>query len=249
VVRVRLFGNRALGWLDAVELWGASVEVFVLGGGNVKHLIDQIYPEVYVAPLPQAVRMPPYGDWDGLLLGTLGEEEDAQNFKQLLKAWRPWLVLIVVHHSVSRRRFNNWINHDVVGYNFVLHQQCCHKASGGVTNSMWRLAIFTRTNKAEEFDFNTQRMTASLYPRHLQTTLDDTVGGQLGASLPDIGSDKQQLLQGMPCGYMDKGQPIYDGAGIGPDLSVLSKEERCGLWVLAVSVFSKEIGCSGRLHC
>lgn len=50
VVRVRLFGECSLGWLDALMLWGASVEVFVCQGGNVKHLIDLLYPDVHVAP-------------------------------------------------------------------------------------------------------------------------------------------------------------------------------------------------------
>jgi hypothetical protein len=39
VVRLRVFGDASLGWLDAAMLWGASVEIFVCHGGNVKHLV------------------------------------------------------------------------------------------------------------------------------------------------------------------------------------------------------------------
>lgn len=51
VVRVRIIGSSSLGWLDSFILWGACVEVFVCQGGNVKHLIESLYPGVYVAPL------------------------------------------------------------------------------------------------------------------------------------------------------------------------------------------------------
>jgi hypothetical protein len=38
---------------------------------------------------------------------------------------------------------------------------------------------------------------------------------------------------------VNKTQPVYDSEGLGPDLATLSSKERHTLWVLAVSVFSK----------
>ena len=57
VVRVRVVGDASLGWLDAVQLWGASVEAFVCHGGNIKHLVENHYPDVYVAPMAAAMHL------------------------------------------------------------------------------------------------------------------------------------------------------------------------------------------------
>ena len=60
VVRVRVVGGVSIGWLDALILWGASVEVFVCQEGNVKHLVKDLYPDVYIAPLAEAAETPPH---------------------------------------------------------------------------------------------------------------------------------------------------------------------------------------------
>eukprot|EP00956_Cyclotella_meneghiniana_P030545 scaffold77143_cov87-Cyclotella_meneghiniana.AAC.2 len=78
VVRVRLFGEASLGWLDISMLWGACVELFVCQGGNAKHLTERLYPDVHIASLAEALTVPPYRSWDGVLISTIRNELEAQ---------------------------------------------------------------------------------------------------------------------------------------------------------------------------
>ena len=94
VVRVRVMGGASIGWLDALMLWGASVEVFVCQGGNVKHLVESLYPDVYIAPLAEAAEMPPHRGWDGILFATLDNEEASQHATTLVERWRPSAIVL-----------------------------------------------------------------------------------------------------------------------------------------------------------
>ena len=108
-------GDASLGWLEALQLWGASVELFVSQGGNIKHLIEKLYPDVHVAPLARSVAVLPYRNWDGLAVGTVECEEDANTFKKLVEAWGPALVITADGHgSISRSKFHQWT--DLVPY-------------------------------------------------------------------------------------------------------------------------------------
>ena len=47
IVKVQIFGDGLLGWLEALCLWGAVVEVVVSRGGNyLKHLCHLLHPNV-----------------------------------------------------------------------------------------------------------------------------------------------------------------------------------------------------------
>lgn len=84
VVKVRVVGGALIGWLDALQLWGASVEVFVCQGGNVKHLVEDLYPDVFIAPLAEAADMPSHRGWDGILFATIDKEEASQHVATLV---------------------------------------------------------------------------------------------------------------------------------------------------------------------
>jgi hypothetical protein len=50
-------------------------------------------------------------------------------------------------------------------------------------------------------------------------------------------STKKESAQ--PVGYVNQDQPVYDSSGLGPDLAMLTNQQRHSFWILAVSVFSK----------
>ncbi len=104
VVRVQVLGSGSIwgGWI-LLSFWGACVEAYICHGGNVKHLIDSLYPGVYVAPLDHTLRMPPHHSGDGVLAGTISSEEELDHFSQLIRSWAPSIVLATFHHHFPRR--------------------------------------------------------------------------------------------------------------------------------------------------
>lgn len=179
MVRVRVVGGASIGWLDALRLWGASVEVFVCQGGNVKHLVEDLYPDVFIAPLVEAADMPPHRGWDGILFATLDTEEASQHVATLVERWRPSTLILAAHKDVSRHTFYKWIDFSDLGYEFKSQHRCKHQDFGGVTTSSWKFA-FIKLHKEDPLEFSIARMTAGLYTRHLQTALDDTLGPATG---------------------------------------------------------------------
>ena len=242
VVRVRVFGSASLGWLDASMLWGACVEAFICPGGRVKHLAEQLYPDVYIASWASSLLLPPHRHWDGVLVGTIKSEEEAEQYMSLVERWTPKIVILTCHISVSRKRFAGWSNCSKFGYD-VHHQQCHHEEFGGVSISSWRLMIAVKSSDVR-LDFCIKRMTAGLYPRHLQTALDDTVGPskdylRLDRIKQESPSGDAGLVQ--PSGIVVEGtREVFDGNSFAPDLAVLESPAMHHLWVLAVSVFSKD---------
>jgi len=240
VVRVRVFGKQSLGWLDTAMLWGACVEMFVCQGGNVKHLIEQLYHDVHIAPLAEALEVPPHRSWDGVLLATIGNQTEGDHLEALIKKWRPLVVVIASHHQcISRATFDKLTDYGELGYDHAQKYVCWHNQFGGVTVSGWRMCI-TTTRLNESLNLSLDRMTASLYSRYLQTALDDTIG-------PDTGVhhwfDMNKRVKGfgdkLAVGVVNKNRPLFDSGGLGPDIAVASSEELQELWVLAASVFSK----------
>jgi len=116
--------------------------------------------------------------------------------------------------------------------------RCHHKDFGGVTNSRWRLCVLS-TRLDEALDVSLNRMTAGAYPRYLQTALDDTIGPTPGGHRR-LEKDKKAYGLGreVSIGVVNGNKPLFDGGGLGPDLTTGTTEELHELWVLAVSVFS-----------
>lgn len=126
-----------------------------------------------------------------------------------------------------------------VVYHHVLHQVCRHDNFGGVTQSCWRITFATREQEPI-YDLSLRRMTGNLYPRHLQTVLDDTIGPELTwGHLEMKKRPDQRKANAEPVAMVNKTQPVFDSAGLGPDLAAMTSRERDTLWILAVSVFSK----------
>jgi hypothetical protein len=246
VVRVRVLGNASLGWIDSFILWGACVELFICQGGNVRHLVEQLYPDTYIAPLDRALCMPPFHGWDGILAATLSSSEEANQLRDAVKAWRPMLVLITSHGSVSRKAFTQWLPFEDLHYAHHIQHRCHHDKFGGVTNSMWRLAIGIR-DESTPLDASLAGMTAGLYSRHLQTALDDTLGSMASKEPLEMESDaRSRAARGERVATTKSGNPVFDGNGLGPDPYVpflIKRDIIFGYWP---SRCSQEIEYSGR---
>eukprot|EP00956_Cyclotella_meneghiniana_P001321 scaffold1440_cov23-Cyclotella_meneghiniana.AAC.2 len=239
VVRVRVVGDASLGWLDAAQLWGASVEAFVCHGGNIKHLVENHYPDVYVAPMTTAMHLLPHRSWDGIAIGTIENQEDACTFRELVKAWMPAVVIMTGHCSISRSKFHEWTDLSMDGYEHTSLHRCSHQDFGGVTASKWKVAFSWRSS-FEDIDFSITRMTASLYPRYLQTALDDTLGAEGRSGQLEVGNSTPETNQEGVIGVINKRELVMDGKRGSVDLSQLKKPDLHRLWVYAVSVFSDE---------
>jgi hypothetical protein len=50
-------------------------------------------------------------------------------------------------------------------------------------------------------------------------------------------SSKKENAQ--PVAHVNQDQPVHDSSGLGPDLAMLTDQQRHSFWILAVSVFSK----------
>ena len=239
VVRVRVIGDASLGWLDAMKLWGASIEVFVSQGGNTKHLIENLYPDVYIAPREAALRMLPHRAWDGLVVGTLESDQDACLAREIILAWCPSIVILTGHQSVSRPRFHRWtdLSHD--GYEHTTQHRCAHHDFGGVTVSGWKIAVSWRRSE-HNLDFSITRMTAGLYARYLQTALDDTIGPERGRRQLELNAQSSECAGRGSIGVVDGSGYLMAGDGLAVDLSRLTSREMHQLWVMAISVYSKK---------
>lgn len=140
-MKVRVVGDASLGWLDAVELWGASVEGVISQRGNIKHLVETLYSDVYVAPLADGLRMLPHRSWNGIVLSTIETVDDAIMLTELVETWGPAIVLTAGHSSISRPKFHEWTNLADIGYEGKVQHRCCHQDFGGVTTSKWKVAF------------------------------------------------------------------------------------------------------------
>jgi hypothetical protein len=162
VVRVRVFGDAALGWLDAAMSWGASVETMICGRGKIGHLANILYPSVPITPPADAARLPPRSVWDGILLATVASEKDVDTLLGIVDHSHPLCVVVAAHPSLPRGVFERLRRMRGTCYT-VGHTRgvCQHSAVGGVTRSDWRLGYFMRS---DNLTIDWSGMTTGIYP-------------------------------------------------------------------------------------
>ena len=84
-------------------------------------------------------------------------------------------------------------------------------------------------------------MTSKMYPRTLQTALDDTVGLFNGTiNFEDTKDSKNENVIGHVVQGVGLHHPLFDDRGLGPDLITYQEADLDHLWVRAKSVFSKQ---------
>ena len=172
-VRVRVVGDRSLGWLEVAEGWGARIDA-VVHGRKPCPVLEQKFSHVTRIDSDTAYHLPPRDAWDGVLLATMGEEEDAALIRRLLGRWKPRVAIMAVPSLASRTQRRLWLK----GIHFR-QWDVRHRDLGGVTEAKWTLVHVSRDPSLRELK-GSSLMTALTYRRPLQTALDDTEPGGVG---------------------------------------------------------------------
>ncbi|KAL7527269.1 hypothetical protein ACHAXR_004033, partial [Thalassiosira sp. AJA248-18] len=237
LVRVRIVGRSSLGWVEAAEAWGCNVEAVVVTPlremNNVIHLVSRFSTTAVSA----ALTMPPMGDWDGLMLATVNREDEATLVNRMFDAWQPWIAIIAYPPRLSRSAVLRLGPHLRSSYE-KRTIKCRHTDVGGVTTSSWTLLHFSRLRSQSS---RPSLMTMKVYPRPLQTALDDTVGGRWCEHQNSF-EPREDLGMNVLGTIVDKrdgiAKSLYSAKKLGPDISTLKGEDRF-FWVSAASVMSK----------
>ena len=239
-MKVRVAGDRSFAWVEACFLWGSSLEVWVRGSMPPKSTRAAFQLPLMLTPDAALSLLPQDSPWDGLLFGTILNQEDVDVMAGMFWAWRPQATLFVVPGEWGRKKFSEVIGDRFRGQGLKTRQfRQCHSKLGGVTDSSWTVVHVTRL---EGRDCRLLMMTPS-YARHLQTCLDDTLRVErnkarafeprpASSDLPDHAIGRVRWGGG-------KFSPVYDGLGLGPDLRTLGDDE-LRFWVKAWSVFSSD---------
>ena len=237
LIRVRIFGAGSLGWIETSCLWGAVIEAVVTRSGNeIEHVCKQLNHPVLVVTPDRSLRLPPRDvKWDGLVLATVMTDAEADDLHMLIQQWQPLIIMSYFHTAVSTDKRRMCINTHTFEGSYTHKLKCNHNAFGGVTNSNWFIIVQYRS--AEQSRLSINGMTSSLYPRPLQTALDDTVGPTRYKNFEIVNGDKN--IAGMVTYYNNNQYKVYDANGLGPNLACLSTDEIDNLWVRTKSVFSK----------
>ena len=236
-VCVRVVGEHSFAWVEATNLWGAKLEAFVRVSDLPKYIREVFDLPIAVTP-DEAARLPPLGvPWDGLMVGTVRDQQDADILHQCHRAWQPSVTLVTLPGDMSRTAVRKLASDPLNGPR--LHrrmQKWIHSELGGVTRSCWWLVEVRREGvRGQE-----ALMKKSSYPCPLQTSLDDTVcvkgerkrtfeARSAGSGLPPLAIGQVRQKDGSP-------RPVYDGEGMGPDLGKMAAQD-WRFWVLVKTVY------------
>ena len=214
VVKVRIVGAGSLGWIEAARLWGAVIEMVITRGGNeLRHLCELLNHDVYFTTPSHAATLPPHRvDWDGLILATIMNNDEADDLLALIRQWQPMTVMAYFHDAVSTSKRRNCMSYRL---------PCDHGSFGGVTNSRWHLHLRHRSNTHPHL--SVERMTSSFYQRPFQTALDDTEGPSKYKSF-EVASGIKDIV-GLVVDKAGVKHPVYDSNGLAPNLAALSELE------------------------
>ena len=103
--------------------------------GNIKHLVETLYPDVHVASAADGMRMLPHSEWKGMVVSTIETASDAIMLKELVKAWGPAIVMTASHSSISGPKFHGWTDLSDLDYKGKVLNRCFHQDFGGVTTT------------------------------------------------------------------------------------------------------------------
>ena len=238
LVRVRIVGRSSLGWVEAAEAWGCNVEAVVVKPLREMSKIIHLVSRFTITSVATALTMPPMGDWNGLMLATVCSEEESSLANRMLHAWQPWIVIFAYPPHLSRSRVLRLGPHPRSSYEKKTIK-CRHTDVGGVTNSSWTLLHFSRLHTQPS---RPSLMTMNVYPRPLQTALDDTVGGRWCDHQDsfELRDDLGDNVLGTVVDRKDgRTRSLYSADRVGPDISTMAEEDRF-FWVSAASVRSKD---------
>ena len=99
-VRVRVLGDGAFGWTEAVNVWGATVEVVVHIIAN-NHRISALFDLPKSYGCATAARRFWKGESDGLFLSTIHAVEEAGVAGKLFNLWQPRFAILALTSSLT----------------------------------------------------------------------------------------------------------------------------------------------------
>lgn len=237
-VRVHIVVARSVGWVQALEDWGASIEAVVKEDApdplkSIRHLITSSPTSIP----QQALSLEPSGPWGGAMFAPASARQEFDLFSKLFNCWRPAIAVLSAAHSTSRADLVAQLPNGLpISYKKRIIT-IRHDAVRGVTGAFRRFVHYTRWTGIISYP---SIMTSNVLPRTLQTALSDTYGAAQGVTFearagmnpPDVISIAVLVSDGSR-------SPVYSSDSMGPDLASLTFRE-AQIWVRAHSVFSKE---------
>ncbi len=142
-VRVCVVGLGLMGWVEAVEAWGAEVEsVVVQIPDDFKDIMQKLSITLITTP-EDALCLSPLGPWDGCMLANIATPQDSCLVWSLFKRWHPAIAILLTHLSVSRVDTIAMLPSGLPQFYHKNMFTVCHVSIGGVTSASWRFTHYT----------------------------------------------------------------------------------------------------------
>ena len=223
---------------------GGVVEVIAHRAQN-NHLIRSSFDLPQSIPVSEA-QLPPFANssWNGVLLATIQDDDDAEDVRALFDAWQPLIAINTLPSHLSRKKRSIYSSSENGLLNRIGYQRkdvkVRHEDVGGVTESAWHFVHF---NRIEGGLPRGAIMMAPQFSRPLQTALDDTQGEIRGKTFvlepPDQGvllGTKTSIKLYASIKNEVRRAPVYDAGKLAPDVGTLPSKDRL-IWVEANSVY------------
>jgi hypothetical protein len=181
--------------------------------------------------LSEADRLLPLGAWDGCMMANLASSQDSVRVATLFKRWRPAIVILSVHASLSRNETLALLPLGIPTSYQKKMMTVCHQSVGGVTSTVWCFIHYTRWTGLISYP---SIMTSITLPRTLQTALSDTFGLARGATLDARSGIQPPEAIGILSSSTGAGLFLYFLESRSPQTCSASPLRRCtyGSWLI-----------------
>jgi hypothetical protein len=178
-VRVQVVGWTSMGWVEALEAWGAMVKAVVVHSTDEFKDIRRLLTLTPITTSQDAHQLLPLGPWDGCMLANLATLKNSELVSSLFKQWQPAIAILLVHLLMSRLDTIAMLPSRLPPFYHKKMIIVRHIAIGGVTSASWRFIHYTRW--LDTISYPSLMMSDNL-PWTLQTALSDTFGAARGAT-------------------------------------------------------------------
>ncbi len=169
-----------MGWVEALEAWGAADEAVVVQTPDEFKDIRRVLTLTPATTPQDAHQLLPLGPWDGCMFANLATPKDSELVASLFKRWRPAIAILSVHMAISRSDTIAMLPSPLPPFYHKKMITVHHNAIGGVTSASWRFIHYTRWPDTISYP---SLMTSDNLPCTLQTALSDTLGASRWGNL------------------------------------------------------------------
>jgi hypothetical protein len=237
-VRIRVVGAYSLGWVEVIEAWGGSAEAVVVDCPDPFKDIRGLVSSTNTTTSRDAYLLLPLGAWDGCMAANLTLSQDSDIVATLFKQWRPAIVILSVHASLSRNDTLALLPSGLPLFYQKKMITVCHENVGGVTSASWHFVHYTRWMGFLSYP---SIMTSISLPCLLQTALSDMNGAARGATFEvRLGTNPPEAIGVLSSYVGDNHVPVFSGDSVAPDLSCIPFKD-VHIWVCAHSVYLKAL--------